>query len=67
MINKNEKKRPFTPKNINVIINPNQKQDKDLKLVISTPQQFQDTLYFLKNDKSDDTGFFKHVYIIIIR
>ena len=66
---KNEKKsRPFTPKNIKVNINldKNKKESKNLNLVINSKEQFQDTMFFLKNDKSDDTGFFRKVTQMLI-
>lgn len=66
-IMKNDKKSAFTPHNFKVNINPDKKQEtKNLNLLISSHQQFKDTLYFLNNNKSDDTGFFKNVCILNI-
>jgi hypothetical protein len=66
--NKNEKKKNFSPKKIKVNINPEKKQDsKNINLIISSQQQLHDTLFFLKNDKSDDSKFFQKVVYLINR
>ncbi len=66
--NKNEKKKIFSPKKIKVNLYPEKKQEsKNINLIISSQQQFHDTLFFLKNDKSDDTKFFQKVVYLINR
>lgn len=65
-----EKKKMFSPKKIKINLNLEKKQDKDSKninLIISSQQQLHDTFFFLKNDKSDDTKFFQKVVYLINR
>jgi len=58
----------FSPKKIKVNLYPEKKQEsKNINLIISSQQQFHDTLFFLKNDKSDDTKFFQKVVYLINR